>query len=108
MKKNNKLAALFIVFVLLFTLGCGGSSPASPTATGDKGKKKDLKVGLTAAPPTIDMHKTTATLTQQVGWHIFEYLVTLDSKYNVVPSLAEKIEVSPDGKTFTFPLRKVE
>ena len=106
MKKNNKLAALFIVFVLLFTLGCGGSSPASPTATGDKGKKKDLKVGLTAAPPTIDMHKTTATLTQQVGWHIFEYLVTLDSKYNVVPSLAEKIEVSPDGKTFTFPLRK--
>lgn len=104
MARNNKVILLFIVLILAFTVGCGSSSPAASDA--GKGKPKDLKVALTATPPTIDMHKTTATVTQQVGWHIFEYLVTLDSKYNVVPSLAEKIEISPDGKTFTFPLRQ--
>ena len=105
MKRKNTLAALLIALVLLFTVGCGGSSSPSAPAAGGK-DKNDLKVALTATPPTIDMHKTTATVTQQVGWHIFEYLVTVDSKYQVVPSLAEKIEISPDGKTFTFPLRK--
>jgi len=106
MARTQKLATLFIVLALLFSLGCGNSSSPATPAAGEKAKKKDLKVALTATPPTIDMHKTTATVTQQVGWHIFEYLVTLDEKYNVVPSLAAKIEVSPDGKTFTFPLRK--
>ena len=106
MTKKKRFSVLLVVLVLLFTLGCSSNSgPAAPAASGGK-DKNELKVALTTTPPTLDMHKTTATVTQQVGWHIFEYLVTVDEKYQVVPSLAEKIEISPDSKTFTFPLRK--
>jgi len=106
MTTKKQISVLLVVLILLFTLGCSSSStPTAPGAGGGK-EKNDLKVALTTTPPTIDMHRTTATVTQQVGWHIFEYLVTVDEKYQVVPSLAEKIEISPDGKTFTFPLRK--
>ncbi len=102
---RNKIMVFLTALILVFAVGCGSSQPPASSDAG-KGAKKDLKVALTAAPPTVDMHKTTATVTQQVGWHIFEYLVTLDANYNVVPSLAAKIEISPDGKTFTFPLRE--
>jgi len=37
---------------------------------------------------------------------IFSKLVALDADYNVVPDLAESWEVSPDGLTYTFHLRK--
>jgi peptide/nickel transport system substrate-binding protein len=37
---------------------------------------------------------------------IFSKLVTLDADYNVIPDLAESWEVSNDGLTYTFHLRK--
>ena len=106
MTKKHWMVTWLMILTLLVSTGCGGSSTPEKSAGGGAGKSKDLKVALTATPPTLDLHRTTATVTMEVGWHIYEYLVTLDSKYNVVPSLAEKIEVSPDGKSFTFPLRK--
>lgn len=41
-----------------------------------------------------------------IASNIFNKLVTLDVDYNVIPDLAESWEVSPDGKVFTFRLRK--
>lgn len=37
--------------------------------------------------------------------HIFNGLVDLNSKLEVVPSIAKSWEISPDGKTYTFVLR---
>ncbi|RKX50373.1 MAG: ABC transporter substrate-binding protein, partial [Thermotogae bacterium] len=37
---------------------------------------------------------------------IFSKLVALDTDYNVIPDLAESWEVSEDGLTYTFHLRK--
>jgi ABC-type transport system substrate-binding protein len=37
---------------------------------------------------------------------IFDGLVKLDKNFNIVPSLAEYWEISPDGKTYTFYLRR--
>ncbi|AKI97813.1 ABC transporter substrate-binding protein [Kosmotoga pacifica] len=37
---------------------------------------------------------------------IFSKLITLDADYNVIPDLAESWEVSEDGLTYTFHLRK--
>ena len=51
-------------------------------------------MALTATPPTLDLHRTTATVTLEVGWHLYEYLVTIDSQYKVVPSLAEKVDIN--------------
>lgn len=102
MKKQKWLLAFLALFMLLLTAGCSDSS--DKTAAGKE--KNELKVALAAAPPTLDLHRTSAMVTQEVSWHIFEPLVTLDSQYKVVPLLAEKIDISQDGKTITLPLRK--
>lgn len=106
MKTKTWYLFLVVICVLLFTLGCGSSPTPNAQAPAEGKKSNDLKVALQTTPPTLDMNKTTATVTQVIGWHIFENLVTINEKYQVVPMLAEKIEISPDGKTFTFPLRK--
>lgn len=41
-----------------------------------------------------------------IASNLFNKLVTLDFNYDVIPDLAESWETSPDGRTFTFRLRK--
>ena len=65
-----------------------------------------LRVALTASPPTLDPHSTTHLAVREVGLHIFENLLTFDAKFQIVPQLAERWEVSADGKVYTFSLRK--
>jgi peptide/nickel transport system substrate-binding protein len=65
-----------------------------------------LRAALTASPPTLDPHAATHLAVREVGLHMFEGLLTFDSKFQVVPQLAEKWEVSADGKVYTFTLRK--
>jgi peptide/nickel transport system substrate-binding protein len=116
----KKWLVSFLAFLLLLSvIGCSSATPA-PTSSDSTSQpnqpaanqptpskqKNELRVALSVAPPTLDLHKTTAIATQQVSWHIYEYLVTLDKEYKVVPMLAEKIELSEDGKTITLPLRK--
>ncbi|MCM3082051.1 ABC transporter substrate-binding protein [Brevibacillus invocatus] len=108
------LYGIFVLIILVSFVGCSqATQPTSETTDPNKNTtpppikdKNELRVAMSVAPPTLDMHKTTAVVTQQVGWHIFEFLVTLDKDYKVVPMLAEKIEISGDGKTITLPLRK--
>ena len=37
-----------------------------------------LKVGLIGEAPTLDLHATTAVITQQITWHMYETLYTYD------------------------------
>ena len=107
MNSKKMMIISFLLMILMVSSGCGGSDTSAPASqsSGSAGKK-DLRVALTATPPTLDLHRTTATVTLEVGWHLYEYLVTIDSQYKVVPSLAEKVDISPDSKTFTFALRQ--
>lgn len=66
----------------------------------------ELRVGVASQPPSIDPHLSTTLSTKYVARQIFESLITIDSKYGPVPELAESIEESDDGKTYTFPLRQ--
>jgi peptide/nickel transport system substrate-binding protein len=65
-----------------------------------------LRVALTAGAPSLDPHSGTHLAIREIGLHMFENLVAFDAKFQVVPQLAEKWEVSKDGKTYTFTLRK--
>ncbi|MER3398008.1 MAG: ABC transporter substrate-binding protein [Chloroflexota bacterium] len=65
-----------------------------------------LKVAIIGEPPALDPGFTTATITQNTMWHVFEPLLTRDSKFTPIPHLAEKYEVNSDGTKFTFHLRK--
>jgi len=65
-----------------------------------------LRVAVTASPPTLDPHSSTFVAAREIGLHIFENLLTFDAKFQLTPQLAERWEVSPDGKVFTFHLRR--
>jgi peptide/nickel transport system substrate-binding protein len=65
-----------------------------------------LKVAMIGEPPTLDLHTTTAVITQQIMWHVFETLYTYDKHYNPIPLLVEGHTVSDNGRTYTFRLRR--
>jgi peptide/nickel transport system substrate-binding protein len=105
----KKIGSIFAIVLLLLIIGC--SKDTAQTTDNQKTgtastANNTLRIALSASPPTLDAHVSSAAATNQVSSHIFEYLVAVDKDYKVSPVLAEKIEVSPDGKTYTFPLRK--
>jgi peptide/nickel transport system substrate-binding protein len=58
-------------------------------------------------PPGLDPTANTAAAIDRVVYsNIFEGLVKVDREGNFVPGLATKWDVSPDGKVYTFHLRK--
>lgn len=66
----------------------------------------ELRIAINAQPPTIDPLLTTATIARDVALQIFEPLVTINANLQPQPMLAESYELSEDGKTITFHLRK--
>ncbi len=69
-------------------------------------KKDVLKVAIGTDLDTVDPHGQTTTLVTNVVRHVYESLLWFDANGNVIPWLAEKWEISPDGLTYTFYLRK--
>ena len=65
-----------------------------------------LKAGLIGEAPTLDLHATTAVITQQITWHMYETLYTLDRNFATIPMLAEGHTVSDGGRRFTIKLRR--
>ncbi len=57
-------------------------------------------------PPILAVGIVSNTPTQTVGGKIFSALLTYSFDLKPVPSLAESFEISADGKTYTFKLRK--
>lgn len=58
------------------------------------------------APSTLDPALITDAIDAEYVVQIFSGLVTLDAELEVVPDLAERWELSPDGRTYTFFLRQ--
>ena len=48
-----------------------------------------LKVAMIGEPPSLDLHSTTAVITQQITWHVYETLYTYDKAYAPIPLLAQ-------------------
>ena len=66
-----------------------------------------LTFAVATTPPTLDWHSTGARATiVYAGMYIWEGLVAVDEKFVPHPMLAERWDVSRDGLTWTFPLRK--
>lgn len=73
----------------------------TPTTT-----KDTVKVAIGVDLDTVDPHALTTTTVFNVLRHVYEPLVWFDDKGNVIPWLAERYEVSLDGKVYTFYLKK--
>jgi peptide/nickel transport system substrate-binding protein len=95
--------ALLLPMLLLAALGpfAGhGAAQETPRSGGV------LKAAMIGEPPTLDLHWTTAVITQEIAFHIYEGLFTYDANFAPIPMLAESYTVAPDGRRYTIPLRK--
>lgn len=115
--KARKLGLLLSsIMLMLLIAACGnGSDPAAEGAAEDKGSEKqaeqqeykdELNIALTAQPPTLDTALTVSAVALDTAGNIFEQLYTLNANYEPVPALAESVERSEDGLTYTFALRQ--
>lgn len=90
-----------IAGVAILVLALAGTwAAAAPTRGGT------LTVGLDQEPPTIDPHASPSAVTYQITSSLGEALLYEGLDGKIVPWLATAYKVSPDGKTFTFTLRK--
>lgn len=80
--------------------GTGAVASGTPSMGGT------LRIGLNSDLTTMDPHLSTAAVDRQVYQSIYDPLVSLKPDLTLAPGLAEKWEISPDGKTYTFTLRK--
>jgi oligopeptide transport system substrate-binding protein len=62
--------------------------------------------GNSAEPDSLDPHLTTSGYAGNIIFEMFVGLTTLDEAVNVVPGAAESWGISPDGKVYTFNIRK--
>jgi oligopeptide transport system substrate-binding protein len=83
--------------------GCTTKAPAKGTSAPGASM---LRYALTVEPTTLDPARVSDLVTAELLMHCFEGLVRINEKNEVEPVLAEKWDLSPDGKTYTFHLRR--
>ncbi|WP_042348160.1 ABC transporter substrate-binding protein [Bacillus massiliigorillae] len=107
--RGRKFGFLIIMFALMtFLAACNNDEKAS-TKEGTKENakyKEEINVAVTAQPPTLDSAVTVSAVALDITGNIFEQLYTLNADYEPTPMLAESVDVSKDGLTYTFKLRE--
>jgi peptide/nickel transport system substrate-binding protein len=88
------------------TLAVAAVTVASFTLAHAQTRGGNAVVAITQAPPTLDAQITTIQAARHVSLHIYETLYARDENGKPIPDLAEGVAISPDGKTYTLPLRK--
>ncbi len=98
------------IMMLLLVIG---AAIAVVTSSVEAGSKKDnrpdggsLSYGEYGRPATLDPVTSNEMISLRLTELIFNGLVGINEKQVIVPELAEKWNVSPDGRTYTFYLRK--
>lgn len=103
MKRWQKLVLTVVAAVSL--AACGNSNGNGSSDGGNGESKRDIRVSLPAQLTTLDTTQTTDKVTFTVAQHLFEGLYRLDETSEPVPGLAESVDISEDGKTYTFHLK---
>lgn len=92
---------------LIATATSGATLATLPLAATAQAKKDAVVLAMTLEPPGLDPTAGAASaIAEIVQYNVFETLTKINSDGTVSPLLAEKWEVSPDLKTYTFTLRK--
>ncbi|HSX37326.1 MAG TPA: peptide ABC transporter substrate-binding protein [Chlamydiales bacterium] len=84
------------IFAVFFLYACN-PSPAPPAA---------LRLAFNAPPQTLDPRKSADFLSSTLICLLYDGLTRCAPGGGIEPALAEKWTISPDGKTYTFFLRK--
>ncbi|MBI1736224.1 MAG: ABC transporter substrate-binding protein [Candidatus Rokubacteria bacterium] len=65
-----------------------------------------FRAAMIGEPPSLDLHWTTAVITQQITWHVYETLFTYDKHFTPAPMLAESHAATDGGRRHTIKLRR--
>lgn len=95
-----------IWLVLIAAVLIGTAVFAKPAAKNSKDKKQVLNYNLAVEPQYLDPAKSVGVAEFRVEYACFEGLASFGAGDVPVPGAAEKWLISPDGKTYTFYLRK--
>src|SRR5690242_19917512 len=95
---GGRWSGIYMLILLVVLAGCGRARNAAPR--GDV-----LRYPLDAEPSSLDPVTITDVTTLELLQNLYEGLVRFDEDNRIVPCLAERWEISADGKTYTFHLR---
>ncbi|MCW5938000.1 MAG: peptide ABC transporter substrate-binding protein [Fimbriimonadaceae bacterium] len=98
-----RVSAILAVSLLTLLVGCQPGKFSEGQAS--KGPSKAFRYPIVTNPTTMDPHLVQDGDTIDLLQQVYEGLVGWDEDSKPTGYLAEKWEVSPDGKTYTFTLR---
>ncbi len=102
-KITTSIAALLVLAALA---GCTtGKHNAAGQQDSGANESSTLRCALVVEPSTLDPAKVQDQVTAEMLIQIFEGLTRFNEKNELEPALAEKWDVSPDGKIYTFHIR---
>ncbi len=100
MKRNTMLTMVFTLVGFMVSYIPSVSAETCPVKGGT------LVWGHSETTQNLYIHQTGTISTLRILQNIHDGLVTADKDLNIIPELAESYEVSSDGLTYTFNLRK--
>lgn len=107
MKTTVKKWGLVISLLGVVTLAaCGNKEESTSSSKGAEKVEQAIAISLPAELVTLDTTQTIDKNTFTIAQHLFEGLYRLDDKSVPVPGLAEDVEISEDGLTYSFKLRE--
>ncbi len=98
-KEGSAVIHTLLVTVLVVLSVLGAAAPGSAAG-------RDLVLGLSGDATSLNPVIATDSMSYIVEWPLFDSLLELDASLNVRPLLAESWEVSKDGLSYTFKLKK--
>lgn len=105
-KMRNLILAVLLLAMALSLCACGNGEKEVESSQTTRADTNEINVGIPQdLEDSLDPHVTAAAGTREVLFNIFEGLVKPDSEGNIIPAVAEKCDVSDDGKVYTFTLR---
>ena len=99
-------AQVLRVLVVMFCLAIGHTAAYAEAETASSKKGAGLSYGEYGRPTTLDPITSNDMISMRITELLFNGLVGINNKQQVVPELAESWEQSSDGLQYTFHLRK--
>ena len=110
-KGFKKIILMVLAFAMTVSLcACAGGKDTSSADTIEAPARAATNEINVAIPQdlddSLDPHMSVAAGTREVNFNIFEGLLKVAPDSNIVPAVAEKWEVSPDGTAYSFTIRE--
>jgi oligopeptide transport system substrate-binding protein len=106
----KKRLSIFVVILLvgLFLNGCSSKGIEEEPASGKSNTNKEQKLTINAIsePPSLEPALIDNQIAGDISNQLFEGLVRLDEKGNIVAGVAESWDISEDKTVYTFHLNK--